>query len=267
MTTNFEPFPFAEWRPQIVKPRGEARTEWDIFKALSRSAKVPFLNDPFADKAAKLMDMLGIGFSEDMLYREVLPKGLSLKKLKSSKRGIKLGDIEWGQFLGKTLPTPSGRIELAPADFTAALLGALKRSNRLKSTRYPFQLISGARRLESFNSWTHNIPALMEKMKGNWATICPEDAEKLGVVDGETIKVVSSVGTIDIEARVSPDIRAGVVSIHQFWGHNYDSGTKTARKYPGVNVNFLHDDQERDQFTGMPVYNGTACRIEKLETF
>jgi hypothetical protein len=37
---------------------------------------------------------------------------------------------------------------------------------------------------------------------------------------------------------------------------------QTSRKHPGVNVNFLHDDRVRDQFTGMPVFNGTPCRIE-----
>lgn len=39
---------------------------------------------------------------------------------------------------------------------------------------------------------------------------------------------------------------------------------QTSRKYPGVNVNFLHDDRVRDRFCGMPVYNGTPCRIERV---
>jgi hypothetical protein len=39
---------------------------------------------------------------------------------------------------------------------------------------------------------------------------------------------------------------------------------RTARRYPGVNVNFLHDDQVRDRFSGMPVFNGTPCRVEPL---
>lgn len=31
----------------------------------------------------------------------------------------------------------------------------------------------------------------------------------------------------------------------------------------GVNVNFLHDDRVRGRFCGMPVYNGTPCRVER----
>jgi len=120
-------------------------------------------------------------------------------------------------------------------------------------------LIGGGRRAASYNSWTHNIPKLMEKMKGNFATLNAEDAQSLGISDGDRVRVVSSNGSLEIEAVTSPDIRPGVVMIHQFWGHNYESGMNTSRKYPGVNVNLVHDDQVRDQFTGMPVYNGTPC--------
>jgi formate dehydrogenase len=125
-------------------------------------------------------------------------------------------------------------------------------------------LISGARRLASYNSWTHNIPALMEKLKGNWLTISPADATRLGVIDGGRVRVVSAVGAVEIAVVVSPDIRPGVVAIHQFWGHTYESGMRTSRRYPGVNVNILHDDRVRDRFCGMPVFNGTPVRIEPL---
>lgn len=38
----------------------------------------------------------------------------------------------------------------------------------------------------------------------------------------------------------------------------------TARKYPGVNVNRLHSDSERDPFCAMPVFNGTPVAIEPI---
>jgi formate dehydrogenase len=132
------------------------------------------------------------------------------------------------------------------------------------TTDFPFLLISGARRLASYNSWTHNVPALMEKMKGNWATLNTADAARLGIEDGQRVRVTSTAGSVEIGAVVSRDIREGVVAIHQFWGHAYESGMLTSRRHPGVNVNFLHDDRVRDRFSGMPVYNGTPCRVEPL---
>lgn len=262
-TSNFEPVPFAEYRPKLLKPRGEARAEWDIFKALSRAAGVAFLNDPTVDRIARLLEWFRIDFSVDFLYRRVLPKGLSLKKLRRMPYGIRTGDIHWGKFLQETLETQSGRIELAPDDFVEGLPAAFEALD-VTSERFPFLLISGARRLETFNSWTHNIPALAEKIRGNWATLNDKDAHRLKIDDGSMIRVTSETGFVEISVRVSPDIREGVVAIHQHWGHHYDSGTRTAKKYPGVNVNILHDDLVRDPFCGMPIYNGTACHVEHV---
>ena len=104
----------------------------------------------------------------------------------------------------------------------------------------------------------------MEKLNGNWATLSRVDAERLGVEDGATVRVASHAVVLKIRAAVSDEIREGVVMIHQFWGHKYESGMKTSRSHPGENVNFLHDDCVRDSFTGMPVFNGTPCRVEAI---
>jgi anaerobic selenocysteine-containing dehydrogenase len=125
-------------------------------------------------------------------------------------------------------------------------------------------LISGGRRSASYNTWTHNIPALMRKLKGNWATLSRDDAERVGLREGMSIRIVSKTGSFEIPAVASQEIREGVVMIHQFWGHKYESGMQTSREYPGKNVNELHDDRVRDPFTGMPVFNGTPCRIETV---
>jgi anaerobic selenocysteine-containing dehydrogenase len=142
----------------------------------------------------------------------------------------------------------------------AALPEALA-SAPLPTEEYPLLLISGARRLAGYNTWTHHIAPLAEKLGGNWAILNPEDASRIGARDGETVRVQSAVGELEIEARLSPDIRPGVIAIHQFFGHKYETGTSTSRRFPGVNVNLLHDDRVRDRFCGMPVFNGTPCRV------
>ena len=108
------------------------------------------------------------------------------------------------------------------------------------------------------------IEPLAEKLKGNWATLNPEDASELGIEEGQQIRVTSGSGELEIEARMSTDVRRGVVVIHQFFGHVYETGTTASRRYPGVNVNQLHTDQVRDRFSGMPVYNGTPCRVARV---
>jgi len=263
LTSTFEPYPYVEWKPKLVEPRGEARSEWDIFRDLSRAAKVPFLNNPPVDAIDRLLGMFGSALTPEQFAAYLLLGKMSVGRLKRTEGGIKLGDIEWGKFLRTRLETRGKKIELAPEEFTEAAPAAFDSAPRV-SAEFPLVLISGGRRAASYNSWTHNIPKLMDKLKGNFATLNADDAKSLRISDGDRVRVVSSSGSIEIEAIASADIRPGVVMIHQFWGHNYESGMKTSRKYPGVNVNLLHDDQVRDRFTGMPVYNGTPCRVEPL---
>jgi formate dehydrogenase len=263
LTASFEPYPFAEWRPKLVAPRGEARSEWEIFRALSRAAKVPFLNNAFVDGVDRLLGRFGWEFSHEHFARLLLLGKTRLGRLKKAPGGVKFGDIRWGEFLAGGLHTDDGKIHLAPGDLVEVLRPALESPPR-PTPGFPLMLISGGRRAASYNSWTHNVPALMERLKGNWATLNPADAAELGVGDGTLIRVTSRTGSLEIQAVVSPDVRQGVIVIHQFWGHKYESGMETSRRHPGVNVNLLHDDRVRDRFTGMPVYNGTPCRVEPL---
>ncbi len=248
-----------------MNERGEARSEWDIFRDLSRAAKIPFLNSPPVDALDRLFGIFGAALTPEHFATYLLFGITSLGRLMRTEGGLKLGDIEWGKFLRTRLETKEKKIVLAADEFTEAAPAAFDSAPQV-STSFPLVLISGGRRAAAYNSWTHNIPKLMEKLKGNFATLNPQDAKSLGISDGDRVRVISPTGSVEIEAIASPDIRPGVVMIHQFWGHRYESGMKTSRKYPGVNVNLLHDDRVRDRFTGMPVYNGTPCRVERVDS-
>ena len=265
LTSTFEPHPLLEWRAKIMQPRGESRSEWEIFKSLSRAARVPFLNDPLLDRLARILEGAGGRFSEDLLYRFLLLGKASLRRLKRTPGGIKVGDIRFGELLERRLRTRDGRLHLAPPDLVNALPEALGEPAPT-TEEHPFLLVSGARRLAGYNSWTHHIGALAEKLGGNWATMNPRDAARLGVAEGERVQVRSLVGELEIEARLSPEIREGVIAIHQFFGHRYETGTRASRRFPGVNVNLLHDDRVRDRFCGMPVFNGTPCRVTPVRS-
>ncbi len=260
LTANFEPRPYVEWKPKLIEPRGEARSEWEIVKDLSWASGVPFLNDPWLDRLARGIEKLGFEFGESMLYRYLLLGKARLGTLQRQEAGMDLGELVFGSFLERGLRTSDRRLHLAPPEFVEALQAALEAPPRPKPD-FPYVLISGARRLASYNSWTHHIEPLAEKLKGNWATLNREDAAELGIEEGQPIQVRSETSAIEIEARLSPDVRRGVVAIHQFWGHVYETGTTASRRYPGVNVNHLHDDRVRDRFSGMPVFNGTPCSV------
>jgi anaerobic selenocysteine-containing dehydrogenase len=263
LTSNFEPRPYMEWKPKLIEPRGEARSEWEIVKGISRAAGVPFLNDPWLDRLSRWVERLGLPFGESMLYRYLLLGKTRLGALRKRELGVEAGELVFGRFLREGLRTSDGKLHLAPPEFVEALRDAVVERSRGEAAG-GFALISGARRLASYNSWTHHIDSLVEKLKGNWAMLNPEDAAELGIEDGQRVRVRSETGELEIPARLAPEVRRGVVAIHQFWGHVYETGTAATRRHPGVNVNHLHDDRVRDRFSGMPVYNGTPCRVEPI---
>lgn len=260
----FNPYPYAELRQKVVDPPGECRGEWEIFKDLSRAAGVPFLNNPVFDRLAKVLDGIGIGFTPELLHRYLLlGKTPSYGKLRSSPRGAPGASFAYGRFFEQAIKTADRRIHLAPQELVGALDDAFK-SPRSTSGEFPFMLISGARRLASFNSWTHNMPSLMRKLQGNHAIMNDEDAAELGIDDDDMIEICSSAGVIEIAAHVTSDMSRGVVAVHQHWGHTYPSRMTTANQHPGVNVNRLHPDGARDRFCGMPIYNGTPVAIRRV---
>lgn len=263
LTSTFEPYPYAEYKPKVVEPRGEARPEWDIVRDICRAARVTFLNNRPASAVDRILGWFGGGLTQEHFARYLLRGTTSLKKLQQSPGGMKFDDIHFGVFLRTKVQTGDGRIDLASAELAASLPAAIA-DPPLPSEELPLILISGGRRTASYNSWTHNIPKLMDRLRGNWLTMNGADAERLGIADGDFVRVTTAIGSVEIDAVVSDEIREGVVMIHQFWGHTYESGMRTSRAYPGVNVNRLHDDRVRDQFTGMPIYNGTPCALAKL---
>ncbi len=171
--------------------------------------------------------------------------------------GIDLPSPKGGSLLQSGIKTPDGRIDLAPEDFVAELPSALDRSTRTDA-EFPLLLISCYRKLRSFNSWTHNMPSLADKLDEPRALLHPETAA-LDIADGDQIEITTTGGSLQIAAELSDRIRVDVLAVPQFWGHTYASGQTHARARPGVNLNRLHTTDDRDRYTGMPVYNGRPC--------
>jgi len=263
LTQPFNPRPYAEWRKKLVSPRGEARPEWDIMRAISRAAGVNFLNNRFVDLIDRGLNIFGNGlteahFSQLLLLGPFSNKKMLLRHLQNAEHGVEMGRFDKYAFFNQQIQTGDKRVLLDPEDFKKGLQQALK-NPPLPTATYPFLLISGGRRLSTFNTWSKNLPSLMKSTDENHAVINELDAQKLGIADGDVIQLQTETGQIEILAKTTTDIREGVVMVHQFWGHKFDTEQALAKEKPGVNVNYLHSDSQLCQFTGMPVFNGTPA--------
>jgi anaerobic selenocysteine-containing dehydrogenase len=202
---------------------------------------------------ARILDFMlrtgpyGDGFKSD---------GLNLDVLLDHPHGVDLGPLE--PRLPDVLRTPSGMVELAPEPLTADV-------DRLLATMARpvggMRLI-GRRDLRSNNSWMHNVEVLVKGRPRCTLHIHPDDASRLGLVDGEPASVRSRAGTVTIPAEVTDAIRPGVVSIPHGWGHDMPGvELSVARRYAGVNSNLLSDEDLIDPVSGNAVLNGIPVEV------
>lgn len=83
------------------------------------------------------------------------------------------------------------------------------------------------------------------------------DAEKLGIKDGDSVRIVTKASSAEIKVELSPYTVENFVYIRQGRGLVYDGV-----KY-GVNVNELVSSADRDEMC-TPMHRRVPCRIERL---
>ena len=163
-----------------------------------------------------------------------------------------------GTMLKNGLPTPTGKIELS-----CSVLEELGRpdldplpihkssDDDADPKEFPFILMSGARIPNAVHSRTHNVPWLRSLRPEPSADINPADAARLGIKQGDTIRIVSQISSITVKANISSISNVG--DVNMFHG------------YKEANVNSLMPIDHLDPYTGFPGYKQLRCRIEKVE--
>ncbi|MDV7223772.1 molybdopterin oxidoreductase family protein [Streptomyces prunicolor] len=191
----------------------------------------------------------------------VRPDGLTLRQLLAHPHGIDLGPL--ASRLPQPLKTRSGKVELLPQP----IVDDLPRLRQAMSDRADGLVLVGRRHLRSNNSWMHNVPALTGGTNRCTLQIHPDDAERLGVVDGAPVRVKGAGGEVTAPAEITDALRRGVVSLPHGWGHDRP-GTRLshAAADPGVNVNQLLDGSQLDPLSGNAVLNGVPVEVAALTT-
>jgi formate dehydrogenase major subunit len=115
---------------------------------------------------------------------------------------------------------------------------------------YPFVLSTG-RRLYHYHTRTQTgrTEGLNELLSDETADISPGDAASMGILDGETIRVSSRRGSIDVKARVTDEVP--------------DSMVWMAFHFRETNANWLTNPAV-DPYTMTPEFKACAVKIEKI---
>jgi formate dehydrogenase major subunit len=114
---------------------------------------------------------------------------------------------------------------------------------------FPLRLTTG-RRLDSYNTGVQTGGYTSPLRRGETIDMSPEDADRLGVVDDEVVRVTSRRGSLEVPVRVDRGLRPGLVFM-------------TLHFPDQVDTNILTIDAT-DPKSGTAEFKASAVRIEKI---
>ena len=244
-----QPEPYVQWAGPLVEPRGERRTERDIFAALAERLGHPPVFGPDADMLAMLYD------------GALAEQGLSMTSLRDADRGVALlAPTDPGGFLDRT--TADGTVDGDPAMLDPARRRAVELFDEMAAEPTDQLKLITRRTSHTINSAMQNVERLKKGAGAdNPLYLCAADAGRLAITDGAKVRVSNAYGSIEAFARVDDTLRVGVVAMTHGFGNVATTGQPVAQRFPGVNVNALapvgpgtfDPVSTMSQLTGIPV--------------
>lgn len=223
---------------KALNPPGEARDDIEIICEIARRLG----HDWRYESAEEVWNEL----------RSLSPihRGMTYERLE------RLQGIQWPCYSEDSLEPPflHGRLwEEDPAKRgKPAPFAVLKHSPPVDTLtdEYPIRLTTG-RRLDSYNTGVQSSGFDSPLRKGETIDLCPEDAERLGVREGEKVRITSRRASVVAPVRIDPGLRPGLAFMTFHFPDEVDTNSLTIEATCPV--------------AGTAEYKAAAIRVEKLE--
>ncbi len=236
---------------QVVGWNANARPDWkiifDLAKTLGFEREFPWNN------------------VEEAIDYQLEPTGITVDMLRAGPEGLIYEDLRYEKYRAEGFHTHSGKVELVSERYKKYGYPPVPRfvsgvENRISffenREKFPFIGISGARPRCYVHSQFRNIPSLLEREPEPFVDIHPEDAEGLGIRDGEWVRIESPNGWVRMKARTWNGVHTGTLRIAWGWGESRSE----------YSINNLTDDSEHDPVTSTTSNRCFFCRIVRDET-
>ncbi|MEV0355605.1 molybdopterin-dependent oxidoreductase [Nocardia sp. NPDC050697] len=262
---QFQATPFRQATEAVVRPPGQARTEWEIIDDLMRrmTRRTPLF--AVLGLARSVAHRLGRRFHPRPLADLIIRlsaggrAGLTFDRLTGAHpHGVVVApDVPTG-VLDQVLAYGDRRVHLRRPEIAAELTAL---AGDTGTEGFPLRLI-GMREPRSENSWMHNAPLLRRGPdRPHRALMHAADAAEREIADGATVRVRSATGAIELPVELTGDIVRGAVAIPHGYGHRGTGGWQLANRVGGVNVNLLMSSEPGDiealagmsRLTGIPI--------------
>jgi formate dehydrogenase len=268
---NLQERPYVNYGRRAVDPPPGVMPEWEFFTELALAMDRNLFGKPGVNRIirasrrlAKATRRPGLAMNPEWIQRLLVAAGrrVRFREILDHEHGWIYGEPRYGDLAG-ALQTPDKKVHVAPAPLLEAARSALA-SPPVVSEELPLLLVNKRTR-EAMNSWLNESPGVHRPARENVAEIHPDDARAAGVADGDVVRIRSSVGEIELRAKVSDAMRPGVVCVPHGWGSRiFDPAGGSTPEVHGVNRNVLVDDQRIDPLSQTPALNSTAVRVDPV---
>ena len=162
----------------------------------------------------------------------------------------------------KRVERADGRIQLSLPELEEELSGLATEEAPGPTAEFPFVLSAGERRSFTANTIVRD-PEWRRKDRSGALRMNPEDASRLGLVDGGAVRLSTRRGSADVSVEVSDRMQPGHVSLPNGLGLDYPDA-QGKRHATGVSPNELTASEDCDWLAGTPWHKHTPARIEAL---
>lgn len=127
---------------------------------------------------------------------------------------------------------------------------------------FPMVLIAGERRSYNANQ-IYRDPRWRKSDPEGALHVHPEDARRLGLIDGSLAVCESSRARLEVRVALKDSLQPGVVTLPHGFGAEYpdESGV---RRSVGPVVNLLTDSKHRDPLTATPYHKHVRVRLRAV---
>ncbi len=258
---------------RAVEPPGECWDDWKFFLEWGKRIKPE--DWPWADEKEMVLWRFREFYGYDLTWEE-----FQSEPVRSTEPGGQKGEyVEKKYAKGLLRPdkqpgfnTPSGRIEFwcdslarfgydPLPDYTEPMVSPLSQPEMAEE--YPLILVTGHRVYSFFHSAWTNIPAQRKLYPDPFALVHPDDAQRFGITDGEWITITSPHGHIISKAKVSREIKKGVIAVPRpGWRDECPELGLPGYGWNKANGNILVGSTPAEPGYGATPMRSSLCKIE-----
>ena len=197
-----------------LPPPGDARPDWEIaarFAAMlghSRSFTYAGPEDVFEEHKRCCAGVYSLQM-DGVTYDRLRHQALQWPCPTTASRGVAR------RYRRKTFPTPTGRARFHPVDYVPP-------ADRL-SPEFPLVLNTG--RLAGHwhtRTKTGHVAKLNQLSPAPFVAAHPDDALRLGLADGDEVRLASSRGSARAKLKLDADVQPGTLFMPFHWGQSHD---------------------------------------------